>query len=48
MSVALGAATAIFVAMFVPVLGQMSLISIPIWRRLIAHRPPPQGSGGQG
>jgi uncharacterized membrane protein len=46
LSVALGAATAIFVGLVYPLLGQASLISIPIWRRVIARRPPRHKGAG--
>ncbi|MBV8687403.1 MAG: DUF1211 domain-containing protein [Alphaproteobacteria bacterium] len=39
LSVALGAATALAVSFVVPVLGQVSLATIPLWRRLIARMP---------
>ena len=39
LSVLLGAATAIVTSLIFPVAGQVGLISIPIWRRLIARRP---------
>ena len=42
LSVALGAATAMAVSLVFPAFGQASLISIPIWRWLLARRP---GSG---
>jgi uncharacterized membrane protein len=45
-SVALGAATAIVVSLAFPLLGQASLISIPIWRRVIAKRPPKHKGAG--
>lgn len=43
LSVALGAATALLVSLVVPMLGQASLASIPIWRRIIAPRRKPAG-----
>jgi len=32
LSVVLGAATALVLALFVPAIGQMGLVSIPLWR----------------
>jgi TMEM175 potassium channel family protein len=46
LSVALGAATAIAVSLIYPILGQASLISIPLWRRAIAKRPPKHKGAG--
>jgi uncharacterized membrane protein len=46
LSVAFGAGTAIVVSLVFPLLGQASLISIPLWRRLIAKRPPRHKGAG--
>ncbi|MBO9713561.1 TMEM175 family protein [Sphingomonas sp.] len=42
LSVALGAATALAVSYFYPWLGQIMLLSIPLWRRLLGALPDPR------
>jgi len=38
-AVILGAATGMVTSLFVPVLGQVMLCTIPLWRIALRHRP---------
>ena len=38
LGVILGAATAVGLSLFFPAAGQMGLVTIPIWRRILAGR----------